>query len=92
MKTLTDLKLTLKLLQERGAKGIHSFELMSIVGSNRVASRIRELRKLGYIIGSVPEKRGDSRGTRYTLASQQNIKQKVYRFDKERNVYICEEV
>ena len=89
---LTDLKLTLKLLQERGAKGIHSFELMSLVGTNRAAARIRDLRKLGYIIESKSEKRGESNGCRYTLATHQNIKQKVYKFDRERNVYTVEYV
>ena len=92
MKTITDLKQTLRLLQERGRGGIHSFELMKLVGTNRAAARIRDLRKLGYIIESVPEKRGDSNGVRYTLATQQNIKQKVYTFDKERNVYVVEYV
>ncbi len=82
--------MTLKLLQERGNNGIHSFELMSTVGTNRAAARIRDLRKLGYIIDSKYEKRGDSHGVRYTLAAQQNIKQKVYKFDRERNVYTVE--
>lgn len=64
---MNDKEKILAILKDRNDNGIHSFELMDLVKSNRVAARINELREEGYSILSTPEKRGDSVGTRYYL-------------------------
>lgn len=53
-------------LQQAGDRGIHSFDLQPI-GGWRYAARINDLKKQGYSITAIPEKRGESRGVRYFL-------------------------
>ena len=64
---MTDVKKTLEILRNAGASGVHSFDLNRLVGTTRSAARIDDLKKLGYVITSKPEKMGDSRGVRYYL-------------------------
>lgn len=56
----------LEMLQAVGSEGIHSFELHNI-GGWRYAARIGDLKKEGYDIWSVKEKRGDAVGCPYFL-------------------------
>lgn len=69
MKINTDRQKCLQALQDAGSKGVHSFNLGHIVGSIRVAARIRELREEGYTITSKFETLGNATGVRYTLHS-----------------------
>jgi hypothetical protein len=55
----------LKLLEEAGDEGCHSFDLLSITPRN--AARILDLKKDGYNIVAVREKRGRSLGSRYFI-------------------------
>lgn len=75
----TDVQKTLRALIEAGEKGIHSFELNTVVGTIRSAARVRDLRKMGYHISSTSETKGNARGVRYILLNPpQQIK---YRFE-----------
>ena len=58
---------TLQTLQRVGLYGIHSFHLMKEVGSTRVAARVNDLKKKGYLIDSKKETFGGVEGCRYTL-------------------------
>ena len=58
---------TLEILQRVGLYGIHSFHLMKEVGSTRVAARVNDLKKKGYIIESKRETLGGVEGCRYYL-------------------------
>lgn len=100
MKKLTQTEKCLKALQRVGSYGIHSFHLIQETGAYRVAARIDDLKDLGYVIDSVPEKLGDSLGCRYYLRSSSNVptkkskkvvkefKKPVGYFDNERNVFV----
>lgn len=61
---------TLEILQKAGQKGIHSFELNTAVGTTRSASRVKDLKYLGYTINAIHEKYGNSWGVRYFLVNQ----------------------
>jgi predicted transcriptional regulator len=71
----TDVEKTLRILEEAGEKGIHSFELNYLVGTTRSAARICDLKKLGYTILAKPEVHGGARGVRYILQSSPIFKQ-----------------
>lgn len=63
----TDLQKTLENLRAYGSRGCHSFILMKLVGSTRVAARIEDLKKQGYSIRSIPENMDGQLGCRYFL-------------------------
>ncbi len=87
----TDCDKTLFALIDAGDKGVHSFALNGIVGTNYSPRRIYDLKKKGYVITSIPEKLGNAIGCRYFLQSKpikEQPKQKEYRFDPEKQVYI----
>ena len=63
----TDCELTLEVLQHAGSNGIHSFDLIRMVNSPRAIARICDLKKKGYSITSVSEKKGNAIGVRYFL-------------------------
>ena len=64
---MSDIQKTLDNLRAYGNKGCHSFVLMKLVGSTRVAARIEDLKKRGYRITSVPEEMDGTTGCRYFL-------------------------
>lgn len=76
MKLTGDVKITFDLLKKADTTGIHSFELNRLVGTTRSAARIRDLKDLGYIIQSKPERLGDAYGVRYTLTEGRGAPQK----------------
>lgn len=53
-------------LRYAGERGIHSFDIIK-AGGLRATARISELRKDGYNIKSVHERKGDCYGVRYFL-------------------------
>jgi hypothetical protein len=63
----THIQQTLEWLRSYESKGCHSFVLMKLVGTTRIAARINDLKKLGYNITSRPEKLDDTLGCRYFL-------------------------
>ena len=65
-KSLTQTKKVIYVLEEVGEQGIHSFDLIRMI-SHKAPARISELRKAGWNITSVREKRGKSVGVRYFL-------------------------
>ena len=73
---MTDCLRILQLLQERGEKGLHSFEIVQLVHTIRGAARIHDLKKQGYKITSIPESRGNAVGVRYFL--QEQVRSKGY--------------
>lgn len=82
---------TLRMLQDAGNLGIHSFHFYSEeVRIFRVSQRIRELQAEGYTITHTPERMGSAIGTRYTLVSGPQQAKKIvgYHFDNENNVAI----
>ncbi len=86
---MTQVAMTLQALKQAGNVGVHSFILNKIVGTIRGAARIDDLKKLGYMISSKPEKLGNARGARYFLLSSPMEKQKPqYRLDPIRHVFI----
>lgn len=72
---------TLSILQQRGTRGIHSFELNHLVGTTRSAARIKDLKDLGYTISSIPEKYGDAIGVRYSLVSEPTVAKPQHTWD-----------
>lgn len=88
MKRKTQKERTLELLQQAGIHGIHSFTFYSEeVRIFRVAQRIREIEKDGYVVTHTPERKGDATGTRYTLVSGPQQEKRIvgYHFDNENN-------
>ena len=75
---MTDKQRVLKILEQASDKGIHSFDLMKLANTPRVAARVRDLKEEGYDIASEPEKMGDSVGTRYTLVG--GVQKPVYKW------------
>lgn len=68
MKLNTDRLRVKQILEERGPRGIHSFELKTIdLHKDRYIARVGELEKEGMIILHTRERMGDSWGTRYTF-------------------------
>ena len=65
--SMSDKQKVLEALKEAGEKGIHSFDLIHKAGTYRVAARIRDLKKEGINIVSIPEPKGNSIGCRYFL-------------------------
>jgi len=63
----TDCQKTLEYLRQSKNRGCHSFDLMHLVGTTRIAARIDDLKKQGFSITSVKEKKGDALGCRYYL-------------------------
>lgn len=63
----TKLYKTLQALQKAGFYGMHSFPLMKEVGTTRVAARVNDLKKQGYIIESKRETLYGVEGCRYYL-------------------------
>ena len=55
MKKLTQNEKILALLIQRGALGITPLDVLYQIGSFRLAARIFDLRKKGYVIGSMQE-------------------------------------
>lgn len=53
-------------LERAGKQGIHSFDIIKY-GGLRASARVGELRKDGYNIKSVHERKGDCYGVRYFL-------------------------
>lgn len=66
----TDIQKTLELLRQAGPRGIHSFELNKLVGTDRAAARVRDLKEMGHAISRVTEKMNGSVGCRYFLVSE----------------------
>ena len=66
---MTNTQKILRLLQEAGSAGVHSFDIVRSVGTIRGAARINDLKKKGYKIISKGEKQGNAIGCRYFLAS-----------------------
>ena len=56
----------LRILQQVGELGIHSFDLVPY-GGYRYSARIKNLRDQGFNIVAVSERKGGSTGVRYTL-------------------------
>ena len=73
----TDIDKTLDILRTYKIKGVHSFILMKLVGSTRVAARIEDLKKRGYNIRSVPEKMDNALGCRYFLEEVRAVKPQI---------------
>jgi hypothetical protein len=70
---MTQRQRILELLNERGPRGLHSFELYA-KGMPRGAAVIDVLRKEGYDIGSTAERfHGGAKGVRYTLRDAQPV-------------------
>ena len=69
----TDVEKTLELLKEAGGRGIPSFDLGNRVGTIRVAARIRDLKDLGYVFDTKPEKFGNTWGVRYYLVGEPRV-------------------
>lgn len=95
MKKLSDTEKTLRVLKRVGPYGVHSFHLAQEIGSYRVAARINDLKRKGYVITSEPQTVGEATGCRYYLRSepakkvvQPPKKPVTYIIDKERNVVI----
>lgn len=90
----TKLTKTLQALQKAGFYGMHSFPLMKEVGTTRVAARVNDLKKQGYIIESKRETLYGVEGCRYYLKGKKQgstIKEKpiiVYRFEGDRAIPI----
>ena len=85
---MTDKQKVLEALQDAGATGIHSFDLIKRCGTYRVAARVNDLRKEGYVIVSVNEKKGNSLGCRYSLHSSPEVKPKPEQYIFRDNVAI----
>lgn len=66
MKKLSHKQRILKLLEQAGEKGIHSFDLGNRV-TPRAAARINDLKNDGYQIEARSEKKGSAYGVRYFL-------------------------
>jgi hypothetical protein len=66
MKKLSHKQRILKLLEQAGEKGIHSFDLVNWV-TPRAAARINDLKNDGYEIEALHEKKGRAYGVRYKL-------------------------
>lgn len=56
--------------------GIHSFDLMKVAGTTRVAARINDLKKMGYSISSKRETLHGVEGCRYKLENHTPVTQK----------------
>lgn len=69
---MTNCQKILAILKEAGETGIHSFDLIKRSGQYRAAARINDLKKEGFNIISLSEKRGDAHGCRYFLV--ENLK------------------
>lgn len=63
---LTKKQLILHKLMGAGDEGVHSFDLVH-VGGFRYSARVNDLKKQGFNILSVPEKKGTAVGCRYFL-------------------------
>lgn len=74
----TDCELTLQILQTAGPRGVHSFDLMRMINSPRAGARICDLKKKGYSISSVSEKKGDAIGVRYFLVHSPITQKQTY--------------
>lgn len=56
-------------LRAVGSKGIHSFDMRQI-GGLQAPIRILELKREGFNIKSIPEKKGNANGCRYILVTE----------------------
>lgn len=65
-KSLTQREKVLYALREAGKNGLHSFDIIRII-SHKAPARISELRKDGFNIISIIERKGESVGVRYFL-------------------------
>lgn len=65
-KSLTQKEKVLFTLVQAGEKGLHSFDIIRMI-SHKAPARICELRKEGFNIISVIERKGESVGVRYFL-------------------------
>ncbi len=84
---MSDLKKTLDTLRAYGKKGCHSFILMKLVGSTRVAARVDDLQKQGYHITSIYEDLDGTPGCRYFLHEERKLPKKII-FDNENNTFV----
>lgn len=89
MSAKTKLTKTLEALKNAPI-GIHSFDLMRIAGTTRVAARILDLKKMGYSISSKLETLHGVDGCRYKLENGTPITKKKpeYVFSRERQMFI----
>lgn len=90
---MSDSSKILQLLQTRGSRGLHSFEIVQLVHTIRGAARILDLKKLGHKITSIPERMGNSVGCRYFLNHFPDVGKKIeYRFEGNKAIPIEEEM
>lgn len=64
---MTDSEKVLQQLRLAGPRGCHSFDLIRLCGTTRIAARCHDLKKRGHAITSVPERKGGAIGCRYFL-------------------------
>ena len=88
----TTLVKTYEMLKAAGSQGIHSFELMRLAGTTRVAARVRDLKKQGHCIRSFHEALRGVEGCRYILDrdnfNEIKTKKPMYTFDSSKQVFI----
>lgn len=77
-------EIALEALKAAGQRGVHSFDLNKIIGTNYSPRRIYDLKKKGYAIDVKNERVGNAEGVRYFLHQK---KKPEYKFDKERQVF-----
>lgn len=67
---MTDTELALQALRNAGSRGVHSFDMNKIIGTDRASARVGDLKNAGHSISRVTEKRNGSLGCRWFLVAE----------------------